>query len=203
MSSSIIIEDVLEIRKRGLASLAFFYCDFRDVNKKNLRGLVSSLLLQLFDHSGSYATVFSKFYSAHGDGSREPSDGELIECLKNMLKRPGQAPVYIIIDGLDECSDTSGMPSPREKVLVFLESLVDLHLQSLHICITSRPEVDIKTTIDRLPFQTVSLHDESGQRQDIFNYVRSIVYTDAKMERWRLEDKELVVDVLTRKADGM
>jgi len=191
------------MRKRGLASLAFFYCDFRDVNKKNLRGLVSSILLQLCNHSDSYSSILSEFYSAHGDGSREPSDAELIGCLEDILRHPGQAPVYVIIDGLDECPDTFGMPSPREKVLVFLERLVNLHLQKLHVCITSRPEVNIEATINRLLFRTVSLHDESGQRQDIVNYIRSIVYTDANMERWRPEDKELVIDVLTKKADGM
>ena len=203
LSSLTVVEDVFEMRKRGLASLGFFYCDFRDINKKSLRGLVSSILLQLCDHSDSYSTILSQFYSAHGDGLREPSDGELIRCLEDILGHPGQAPAYIIIDGLDECPDTFGRPSPREKVLVFLERLVDIHLQNLHVCITSRPEVDIRTTIDRLPFRTVSLHNESGQRQDIVNYIRSIVYTDAKMERWRPEDKELVIDVLTNKADGM
>ena len=63
--------------------------------------------------------------------------------------------------------------------------------------------MDIQNIIDPLPFRAVSLHKESGQRQDIVNYIRSIVYMDAKMERWRLEDKELVIDVLTNKADGM
>ena len=183
--------------------MAFFYCDFRDVNKKNLRGLLSSILLQLCDHSDPYSTILSEFYSAHGDGSREPSDTELVGCLEDILRKPGQAPTYIIIDGLDECPDTFGLPSPREKVLVMLGRLVNLHLQNLHVCITSRPEVDIQTTINPLPFRTVSLHDESGQRQDIVNYIRSTVYADAKMERWRQEDKEMVIDVLTDKADGM
>ena len=201
--SSTIIEDVFQLRKRGLASLAFFYCDFRDVHKKTLRGLLSSILLQLCDHSDTYSTTLSKLYSAHGDGTRDPSDNELIGCLEDILRRPSQAPAYIIIDGLDECPDTFGMPSPREKVLVFLERLVNLHLQNLHVCITSRPEVDIQTAINRLPSRTICLHEESGQRQDIVNYVRSIVYTDEKMKRWRPDDKELVVDVLTNKADGM
>ena len=201
--SSTIVEDVFDMRKRGMASLAFFYCDFRDVNKKNLRGLLSSILLQLCDHSDSYSTILSDFYSENGDGSRQPSDSELIGCLSDILKQPGQAPVYIIIDGLDACPDTFGLPPPREKMLMFLDGLVDLHLQNLHVCITSRPEVDIQATINRLPFLTVSLHEESGQRQDIVNYIRSIVYTDAKMERWRPEDKELVINVLTKKADGM
>ena len=183
--------------------MAFFYCDFRDVNKKNLRGLVSSILLQLCVRSDPYSTILSDFYSAHGGGSREPSDIELTECLEDILRHPGQAPTYIIIDGLDECPDTFGMPSPREKVLALLGRLVNLHLQNLHVCITSRPEVDIQTAINPLPFRPVSLHDESGQRQDIVNYIRSIVYTDAKMERWRPDDKEMVIDVLTKKADGM
>ena len=202
-SSSTIIEDVFQLRKRGLASLAFFYCDFRDVNKKNLRGLLSSILLQLCDHSDPYTKILSDFYSVHGDGSREPSDTELIECLEDILRHPGQAPAFIIIDGLDECPDTFGLPTPREKALRLLERLINLHLQNLHVCITSRPEVDIQATINPLPFRTVSLHDESGQKQDIVNYVRSMVDTDAKMERWRPEDKEMVIDVLTKKADGM
>ena len=35
--SSTIIEDIGTMQKAGLASLAFFYCDFRDGRKKELR----------------------------------------------------------------------------------------------------------------------------------------------------------------------
>jgi hypothetical protein len=203
LASSTIVEEIDHIRKRGMASFAFFYCDFRDDDKKTLHRLVSSLLVQLCDHSDTYSTILSEFYSEHGDGSRQASDSALIECLRNILKHPGQAPVYIIIDGLDECPNTSGMPSPREKVLRFLEELIELYLESLHICITSRPEVDITSALNHFSFCTVSLHEEIGQKQDIVNYINSIVYTDVKMKRWRTEDKELVIDVLTKKATGM
>jgi len=191
------------MRKCGLASLGFFYCDFRDDDKKNLRGLVSSLLVQLCYQSDSYFIILSDFYSTYDGGSRHPSDHAVIGCLKSILKYPGQAPIYIIIDGLDECPNTFGIPSPREKVLVFIEELVDLHLPNLHICVTSQSEADITATLNRLPFRQVSLHDESGQRQDIVNYVNSVVYTDPKMKKWRAADKELVIEFLTRKADGM
>jgi hypothetical protein len=191
------------MRKRGLASFGFFYCDFRDDDKRTLRGLVSSLLVQLCDHSDSYSTILSKFYSEHSDGSRQASDNALLGCFRNILKHPGQAPVYIIIDGVDECPNTSGMPSPREKVLRFLEELIKLHLESLHICITSRPEVDITSALTPFSFCTVSLHDEIGQKKDIINYISSVVYTDVKMKRWRKEDKKLVIDVLTKQAAGM
>jgi hypothetical protein len=203
LASSTIVEDVNNMRKQGLASLVFFYCDSEDDDKKSLRGLVSSLLVQLCDHSPSYSTILSDFYSVNGDGSRQPSDGELIGCLSDMLKQPGQATVYIIIDGLDACPDTFGIPSPREKVLKFLEGLVNLHLRNIRICVTSQPEADIRTALNPLNFRTVSLQEESGQRQDIVNYVKSVVNTDAKMRKWKAEDKELVINVLTRNVDRM
>lgn len=191
------------MRKRGLASLAIFYCDFRDDNKKSIRGLVSSLLVQLCHRSDSYSTILSDFYSAYGSGSRRASDEALIGCLKDVLKHPGQAPVHIILDALDECPDASGRPSPREKVLKLVVELVNLRLPNLRLCITSRPEADIKKVLDPFPFREVSLHDEHGQMQDIVDYIRSVVSTDWKMGGWRAEDKELVIEVLTKKADGM
>ena len=56
---------------------------------------------------------------------------------------PGQAPLCIIIDALDEFPNSYDMPSPREKVLKFVEELVDLLRADLRICIMSQPEADI------------------------------------------------------------
>jgi hypothetical protein len=120
-----------------------------------------------------------------------------------MLEAPGQAPVYLIVDGLDECSKTSAMPSPREKILTFLKDLIDLQIPNLRICVTSRPEIDIKVALEPLAFHSISLHDEDGQKEDIENYIRSIVNTDPKMRRWKAADRELVIDGLINKSDGM
>jgi hypothetical protein len=107
------------------------------------------------------------------------------------------------MDGLDECPNTTALPSPREKILMFLEDLIDSQFPNLRICVTSRPEVDIKLVLEPLNFRSVSLHDERGQMEDIENYIRSVVNTSRKMRRWKSEHKELVIDVLTTKADGM
>lgn len=203
LTSSTIIEDIDGMRRRGLAALAIFYCDFRDDKKKNLRGLVSSLLVQLCHHSDSYAAILSDFYSAYDSGSRHAGDEALIGCLEGMLKLTGQAPVHIIIDALDECPDAIGRPSSREEVLKLVQELVSLHLPSLRICITSRPEADIRRVLDPFPFHHISLHDELGQIQDIVNYIRAVVDMDWKIRKWRADDRELAIDVLTKKADGM
>jgi len=191
------------MRKRGLASLAFFYCDFRDDNKKNLSGLLSSLLVQFCHSSDCYSAILSDFYLEHDHGSRHPSDNALLGCLKRMLKLPGQAPVYIIVDAVDECPNSYGMPSPREKVLKFVEELVDLQLENLHICISSRPEADITSSLGPLPFNQISLHSESGQMSDIVDYVNFVIKTDPRMKRWRVADKNLVAERLTKKSEGM
>jgi hypothetical protein len=54
-----------------------------------------------------------------------------------------------------------------------------------------------------LTFRSVSLHGEDGQVHDIEEYLKFIVSTDCNMQNWREEDKELVIQVLTRKAGGM
>jgi NACHT domain len=148
------------MHKAGLASLAFFYFDFRDNNRNDLRSLLSSLLFQLCYQSASYSNIFSGLYAAHRCGSQYPSNAALTQCLKDMLNCPGQVPIYIIIDGVDECPKYSGKPYARDKVLELVKELVNLHLPNLHICVTSRPEIDIKDIIHPLTSHSVSLHDE-------------------------------------------
>ncbi len=191
------------MRKSGLASLALYYHDFREDEKKSRRGLLSSVLFQLCHQSDSYHDILSKFYSTHCRGAQTPSNDELFRCLKDLLELPGQAPVYLIIDALDECPNTSAMPSPREDVLMLVNQLVESRLTNLQLCVTSRPEIDIKIVLEPLTFHSVSIHDERGQMEDIENYIRSIVNTDPRNRRWKQEDKQLVIDVLTKRADGM
>jgi hypothetical protein len=120
-----------------------------------------------------------------------------------MVSLPGEAPIYLILDALDECPNNSGMLTPREEVLDLVENLVSLALPNLHMCVTSRPEIDIQTTLEPLTPLRVSLHNQSGQKEDITDYVSSVVHSDKKMRRWREEDRELVIETLSERADGM
>ena len=203
--SSTVIQDIEAMCETGNASMAYFYFDFRDVNKQSLRDLLSSLLTQLSAHSGPRCDILSKLYLAHDEGKKQPSDSNLAECLKTMLTLPDQHPTYLIIDALDECPSTSGIPSFRETVLELLEDLVNLSLTNLRICVTSRPEIDIRNVLEPLTSRRVSLHDQTGQRKDISDYVRSVVYSRSEqiMRRWKMEDKELVIETLSERADGM
>ena len=205
LTSSAIIQDVIALRNAGLGSVAYFYFDFRGIDKQNLDNLISSLLTQLSARSGNCCEILSRIYKAHDNGANKPSTSTMVACLKEMLALPGQGPIYIVLDALDECPNTFGIPPPRRQVLDLLKDLVALRLPYLHICVTSRPEIDIRAALERLSFYPVSLHDQGGQQKDIEDYIKSVVYADSDtaMRRWRDKDKELVIEALTERADGM
>jgi len=122
-----------------------------------------------------------------------------------MLTVPGDVPIHLIVDALDECPNTTGMPSLRKQVLTLVERLVKSAIPSLRLCITSRPEIDIRTSLEALTSTSnrISLHDETGQRNDINEFVKVVVHSDDNMRRWREKDRELVIETLSNRADGM
>ena len=192
----------MALRDAGRATLAYFYFDFRDEEKQNVRNLVTSLLVQLSAYSKPCCDIIFRLYSAHGKGTQQPSNGILMGCLWDMLMVAIEHPIFIIMDALDECPD-SGMPTPREAVLNLVKDLVHLRLPTLRICVSSRPDTDIHAKLKPVAVNTISLHDETRQKVVIANYVSSVVSSDEHMMKWRDEDKRLVVKELFERADGM
>jgi hypothetical protein len=200
---SAVIQDVEGMHAAGLATMAYYYFDFRDVKKQDCYGLLSSLISQLSAESDSCYDVLSKLYSDNNRGMRKPDVDALKKCMAEMLSLQGQGKIYIIIDALDECPNFPGKPSAREEVLEIVEELANLNLPNVHLCVASRPEMDIRSVLESLTTLKISLHDEIGQKEDIIKYIEFIVQTDRNMRRWKEEDKQLVVDTLSDKSDGM
>jgi len=204
-TSSAIIEDIDTTRKAGSTLIAYYYFDFKDSSKHDVRGMLKSILLQLGGFSSHCWDALHQLYMSCRDGSEQPSEASLAKCLKTMLKLSGQVPIFVVLDALDECLSTTGTPSTHEQVLAFVEDLILSNHPNLFICITSRPEQNIQAVLNPLTSVSsrVSLHKERGQREDISHYIRSFVHSDRAMRRWRKEDRELVVNSLSERADGM
>ncbi|KAF8257304.1 hypothetical protein EI94DRAFT_1818349 [Lactarius quietus] len=191
---SSVIQDIMAVFEGVSAILAYFYFDFRDLNKQSCHDLLLSLVTQLSARSSPYCDILHRAYETHGKGTQQPND-------KTLKERP----VFIVLDAIDECPDSSEIPSPRDQVLQLVKEPVELRLKDLHICATSRPEVDIRVVLEPLAFDSVSLHDERGQESDIAEYVQNVVNSpsSAAMRRWRVDDKNLVIEALTERTDGM
>jgi len=183
--------------------MAYFYCDFRDEDKQNCRNLLLSILSQLCAQSKLCCDMLARSYSVHDNGTQNPSDRTLTKWLTEALSLLTQSPIYLIIDAVDECPNNSGMPTAREEVLELVKDLVGTGHPNLHICVTSRPEIDIQTILEPLTPLRVSLHNQTGQKKDIIDYITAVVSSDTKMRRWREEDRNLVIETLSERANGM
>jgi hypothetical protein len=69
---SAIIQDIEHMHAAGLATMAYYYFDFRDVKKQDCFGLLSSLISQLSAESDSCFNILSQLYSDHDCGMRSP-----------------------------------------------------------------------------------------------------------------------------------
>ncbi|KAH8994000.1 hypothetical protein EDB92DRAFT_1852164 [Lactarius akahatsu] len=200
---SSIIRQVTRLCDAGLASMAYFYFDFKDTAKQDARAALLSLLIQFCNQSDPCSDVLGRLFSTHSSGGMQPNDDALMKCLRDMLALPRSGPTYIILDALDECPKSVGTPSPRESVLELVGWLTKLGHPNLRVCVTSRPEADIRADLQPLASHSVSLHEQSGQQEDINDYIVSFTNTDTYMRKWKPEIKELVIERLTQGVDGM
>ena len=183
--------------------MAYYYFDFRDVKKQDCYGLLSSLVSQLSAKSDTCSNVLYKLYLDNSRGMQKPDIDALKECLADMVSLPGQGQIYMIVDALDECPNSTGTPSAREEVLEFVKEIVNLKLSNVNLCVASRPEMDIRLVLEPLTTLKISLHDEIGQKGDIVEYLKSVVHSDRSMRSWKEEDKQLVIDTLSDRVNGM
>ena len=198
---SAIIEDIKGKHTIGFANIAYYYFDFRDSKKQDCYGLLSTLIFQLSIQSYSCSDILSKLYSDNGP-VRKPTLIALKTCIKDMLSQPGQGPIFIIVDGLDDCPNSSGTPSARGEVLELIKELIGLQLPNVHLCVASRPELDIRNVLESLNSLQISLHDEAGQEADIIAYIKSLVKANHAPD-WTEEDENLVINTLSQRANGM
>jgi len=202
-TSSTIIEDA---KRNGDQLVAFFYFDAKDPTKCDLRGLLTSVLFQLCIKSNQCHLFLSQLYTNHNDGTDVPSEATLVACLKRMVELLARDSIYLIIDAVDECSNSTGNPSPREKVLNLLRDLINSQYPNLHICVTSGLDQDIRSFLEPLTNNPlpVSLHEETGHKVDIINYVKSSVRgEDRELRHWSAEDRNQIIESLSERAGGM
>jgi hypothetical protein len=188
--------------------MAYYYFNSGDPDKRNLWGLLTSLVTQLGEGSDRYLTSISQSHTSHRNGSEPPSENELARLLKGFPGLQTQYNIYIIIDGVDKCPNTgaTGAKSARRKVLEFLEDLARSRYPNLHLCITSSPEEDMERYLNLLASSSrdrrVNLDKQDAQKEDIKRYISHFVKEDVGMQKWPDGIKEDFIDTLSERGDG-
>lgn len=198
--STTVIED-LKTSEVCREKLLYFYFDFTDTQKQSFENLIRSLLYQLYQQCENSRNRLDSLYSTYTKDKQQPSTDSLCTTFQSMLQQAGE--FWIVLDALDECKLRKEYLS--QGLLPWIESLRDAE-SDVHLLITSRPEHDIKESVDKwlekeniIPLQSDLISDDIG------SYIRASVRESDELSRWR-QRKDLqskIEDTLIEKANGM
>jgi hypothetical protein len=126
-----------------------------------------------------------------------PSSEQLLELLKDLLKKPLRA--FLIIDALDECPESED--HERKQVLAALAEIKAPMAPNLSIFVASRPEVDIKQAMDTICDINIDIQ-AALTNEDIRFHIRAQMMTDPKLNRWQQSIKDEIEEKLMKDAGG-
>lgn len=177
--------------------LLYFYFNFTDVEKRSTENAVRSLIDQLYRKSADTRGLVESLYDTYKKSGSQPTYASLESALQTMIE---QFPdIWIVLDGLDECVTRDVHAS--DNVISWTQNLRSQ--PNVHLLITSRPEDDIKSSIEAwsnaeeiIPLQSSLVVD------DISTYIRTKV---ERMDRWRTSPdiQEDITTALQERAGGM
>lgn len=195
--SSTVIEHVIARCETDPSSaVAFFYFDFRDEAKLNLKGLLSSLTSQMLEKCATIPAAITSLFSQCSNGMRTASISDLDGVLFELLRRFEHS--YVIVDALDE----PPYDPQRKAILPFIRSLVREEYSGLHFMVTSRKERDIQAffeSIDHVPIDISTGLIED----DISMYIRDVLEQDPELKQWGTRVHNKIEYSLTERANGM
>ncbi|KAI1462717.1 NACHT domain-containing protein [Annulohypoxylon moriforme] len=131
--SSTVVDHLRSLK--GNNHVAGYYFNAREAEKRRVSRSVRSLLLQLCPAEGNLPDKVKQLLDM---SLREISDAQLLEALKDLIKREEQ--IYIVIDALDECDTSfeSSKEAEDEKLGRFIHWLTSIDAPNLHLLVTSR-----------------------------------------------------------------
>jgi hypothetical protein len=181
--------------KEELPLLAYYYCDFRSPETRDLLNLAGSLLAQICVRLGSFPAALDEAFewsrmSASPYGQRTDLD-TIIEILVDLSC---QHRIVIVVDALDECGERDGI----------LQLLRKLSTQGslLNVLVSSRDETDIGEMLSDFPRLPLEAAWASIDR-DIDFYINYRLVHEKDFKWLKPSFKQIIQDRLNTQAIGM
>lgn len=185
----------------GWDQILYYYFDFADQRKQSLEHAVRTFVHHLACRSEVNQQLLQAMWRSHGDGYQRPTLETLCALMNTMVQHYEE--IWIMIDALDECTTLS--ESGGGGLLSWLETFVKSH-PHVHMLVTSRPEPEIKASIQRwVPdYATISI-ESAVIAQDINSFVTAEVQHNFGLQRWRSlpHVQEEIEHSLSTRANGM
>ncbi|KAL8655533.1 MAG: hypothetical protein Q9226_003010 [Calogaya cf. arnoldii] len=196
--SSIIIEDLSkQCEAHSSNALAYFYFETSGGSEKHDIAALRSLVAQFSKQSEEGMTKLKDLYHSCDKGRQQPTNNELLSCLKAMVQ--SFTATYVLLDALDECKN-------RPELLQLIQNVNRWQLENLHILVMSRREADISEVLEMLAeHEKIIELDPSSNNNDINFYIQDRLSNGLGLKRWRKRpDIQARIKVqLLEEGDGM
>ncbi|KAF4832402.1 Vegetative incompatibility protein HET-E-1 [Colletotrichum tropicale] len=186
-------------RSSNTVATGFFFCDYKNETTQRLVSILGALAHQLAKQNEQSYVMLEEYYcELHPEkglsGSPDPDD--LMKVILTMAQLFDQ--VYLIIDGLDECQDTTG------EVVRALCAIAESSDET-SMAVLSRNEDNIREHLSDPEIDFVNIQI-AAHKEDITEYVTSEIQQRIRTKRLHFEDLSLegeIVDGLVEGANGM
>ena len=173
--------------------LAYFYCDFRNKERRDAVNVAGSLVAQLCQQTEQFPIeIESAFDNRDSAGQRSRPNLDILDsCLKFFGR---EYKVVICVDALDECDQ-------RARLAQFFCQSIDPHTM-ISVLVTSRNELDLQENFTSFSRVQLELH-KSQMEADIQLYTDSRLGSDRRLSQLNISVKSDIATSLQTKSSGM
>ena len=180
MISAIAIDHIWEAFQGDNVGVAYIYNNYNRQEEQTSTKLLAAILKQLVQGRPSYGEPVTALHKQHAGRGTRPSFDEIRTAIHSVLNSYSRA--YIIIDALDECTDTDGTRSNLIDAVHSLQTKADIRLM-----VTSR----FGSGAEDLLEGALELEIQANEA-DVKQYVASRLDQFPKFVR---DDKELQAEI--------
>lgn len=192
MLRSIVVNHLEQRFVQDDVAVAYVYCSYKEQEGQTAVNLIASLLQQLIQRNPVISDDIVSLYRHHKQMQTCPTLDELSKLLQLEIRRLSK--VFILIDALDECSESN---STRDSFVAEIRNLQPI----THLLVTSRHISTIEREFEKAARVEIHATDE-----DIRKYVESRIKGDRQLIRQIQKDPALqgtIINTIIEKTKGM
>ncbi|RYN82789.1 hypothetical protein AA0120_g9495 [Alternaria tenuissima] len=187
-----IIDFLLQLRRNSNIGVAFVYFSYKDCESQTPVNIMASILQQLITQKPDYIQDLKDMYTRHIRDNTRPLVGDISSLLQNVVYAFGK--VFIVIDALDECSDTNDVR------MILLTELRKLQGRA-SLLVMSRPIPGLEKGLEgairiRVEASTTDIRNYLQQRLDAAQSMQKHLQAEPKL-------RDHIISCITDKIKGM
>ena len=186
-----VVVDTLTSNTDPKICISYCYCDYSQADTLETTNILGTIIKQLLGKTDIPGELEQKIDRCYKDGVSGPSFEQLDDILVSAVALFSK--VYIVLDGLDECSRQE-----RKEVLSTLQKLGELETV-IKVFIASRDEIDIRRAFAAECYIHVS---EDDITPDVTRFVKEAVALKLQSGELVVCSDTLVQDIVTALVNG-